>query len=46
MWFSVGWRVQTRKAVVVGNIVEKGDLIEDVVKLNTGYGINSELGLL
>ena len=34
------------EAVMIGNIVDNRELIEDVVKLNTGYGIDSELDLL
>ena len=35
----------SKEAGMVGNIVENGELIEEVVKLNTGYGIDSELDL-
>ena len=44
--FLSGVTGSSREAVMIGNILDNGELIEDVVKLNTGYGIDSELDLL
>ena len=44
--FFSGVTGSSREAVMIGNILDNGELIEDVIKLNTGYGIDSELDLL